>query len=197
MKKLTIALASAASLALVACGSPAEETDATTADETAMTDDAMAGGMDTMETGTIVDVASGNEDFSTLVAAVQAAGLVETLSGEGPFTVFAPNNAAFAALPDGTVEDLTTNNTDLLGTILQYHVVSGAVDSATLVQAITDAGDAGYTVETVGGGTLTATLDGENVVLTDATGATSTVVATDVAASNGTIHVIDTVLMPQ
>ncbi|WP_151973674.1 fasciclin domain-containing protein [Erythrobacter sp. EC-HK427] len=193
MKKLTLVLASAASLALVACGTPAEETD-TAADETAMADETMT---DAPATGTIVDVASGNEDFSTLVAAVTEAGLGETLSGEGPFTVFAPNNAAFAKIPAETLTELTTNDTDTLTAILTYHVVEGNVDAATLVQAITDAGDAGYTVTTVGGGTLTATLDGENVVLTDAAGGTSTVVATDVAASNGVIHVIDTVLMPQ
>ena len=193
MKKLTLVLASAASLALVACGTPAEETD-TAADETAMADETMT---DAPATGTIVDVASGNEDFSTLVAAVTAAGLGETLSGEGPFTVFAPNNAAFAKIPAETLTELTTNDTDTLTAILTYHVVEGNVDAATLVQAITDAGDAGYTVTTVGGSTLTATLDGENVVLTDAAGGTSTVVATDVPASNGVIHVIDTVLMPQ
>ena len=193
MKKLTLVLASAASLALVACGTPAEETD-TAADETAMADETM---IDAPAAGTIVDVASGNEDFSTLVAAVTAAGLGETLSGEGPFTVFAPNNAAFAKIPAETLTELTTNDTDTLTAILTYHVVEGNVDAATLVQAITDAGDAGYTVTTVGGGTLTAMLDGVNVVLTDAAGGTSTVVATDVAASNGVIHVIDTVLMPQ
>ena len=193
MKKLTLVLASAASLALVACGTPAEETD-TAADETAMADETM---IDAPAAGTIVDVASGNEDFSTLVAAVTAAGLGETLSGEGPFTVFAPNNAAFAKIPSETLTELTTNDTDTLTAILTYHVVEGNVDAPTLVQAITDAGDAGYTVTTVGGSTLTATLDGENVVLTDAAGGTSTVVATDVAASNGVIHVIDTVLMPQ
>ena len=192
MKKLTLALASVASLALVACGTPAEEAEDTAADETTMeTTDTAA------ETGTIVDVASGNEDFSTLVAAVTAAGLGETLSGEGPFTVFAPNNAAFAEIPAETLTELTTNDTETLGAILTDHVVAGNVDGATLVRAITEAGEAGYTVETVGGGTLTATLDGENVVLTDAAGGTSTVVATDVPASNGVIHVIDTVLMPQ
>lgn len=194
MTKLTLALASAASLALVACGAPAEDMDDTAADETAMTDDAM---MDDAAAGTVVDVAVGNPDFSTLVAAVQAAGLVDTLSGEGPFTVFAPDNAAFAKIDEATLTELTTNDTETLGTILQYHVVAGNVDSATLVQAITNAGDAGYTITTVGGGDLTATLDGDSVILTDAAGGTSTVTTTDIAASNGTIHVIDTVLMPQ
>ncbi|ANU07273.1 fasciclin domain-containing protein [Paraurantiacibacter namhicola] len=192
MKKLTIALASAASLTLAACGETAEET--TTTDET-MAADEMSN--DEMAGGTIVEVAQGNADFSTLVAAVTAANLGETLSGEGPFTVFAPTNAAFDALPDGTVEDLTTNNTEKLGTILTYHVVEGNVDAATLTQAITDAGEGGYTVNTVNGGTLTATVVDGNVILTDAAGNTATVVQTDVAASNGTIHAIDAVLMPE
>ena len=189
MNKLTIALASAASLAIAACSeAPAEEEMDTGADVTVNAE---------AETGTIVEVAQGNSDFSTLVSAVTAAGLGETLSGEGPFTVFAPTNAAFAKIPEATLTELTTNDTETLGSILQYHVVSGNVDAATLTKAITDAGDTGYTVETVGGGTLTATIVDGNVVLTDAAGGTATVTATDVAASNGVIHVIDTVLMPQ
>lgn len=189
MNKLTIALASAASLAIAACGeAPAEESYDTTADTTVNAE---------AETGTIVEVAQGNADFSTLVSAVTAAGLGETLSGEGPFTVFAPTNAAFGKIDEATLTELTTNDTETLGAILQYHVVSGNVDAATLTQAITDAGEAGYTIETVGGGTLTANIVDGNVVLTDAAGGTSTVTATDVAASNGVIHVIDTVLMPQ
>ena len=189
MNKLTIALASAASLAIVACSeAPAEQEADTSADVTVNAE---------AETGTIVEVAQGNSDFSTLVSAVTAAGLGETLSGEGPFTVFAPTNAAFAKIPEATLTELTTNDTETLGSILQYHVVSGNVDAATLTKAITDAGEAGYTVETVGGGTLTATIVDGNVVLTDAAGGTATVTATDVAASNGVIHVIDTVLMPQ
>ncbi len=194
MKTFHIALASAASLALVACGAPAEEADTVEMDD-ATAADTMANG-DTA-TGTIVEVAQGNEDFSTLVAAVTAAGLGEALSGEGPLTVFAPTNAAFAKLPEGTVETLTTEQTEQLGTILQYHVVDGAVDAATLTQAITDAGEGGYTITTLGGGTLTATVDGDNVILTDAAGGTATVTSTNVAASNGLIHVIDTVLMPE
>ena len=191
MNKMTLALASAASLALTACGGEAEEP---MADDTAMADQ-MAN--DTAETGTIVEVAQGDSQFSTLVSAVTAAGLGETLSGEGPFTVFAPTNDAFGKIPEATLTELTTNDTETLGNILQYHVVEGNVDAATLTQAITDAGDAGYTINTVGGGTLTANVVDGNVVLTDAAGGTSTVTATDVAASNGVIHVIDTVLMPQ
>ncbi|EDL49228.1 fasciclin domain-containing protein [Erythrobacter sp. SD-21] len=191
MNKITLALASAASLALAACGGETEEP---MADDTAMADQ-MAN--DTAETGTIVDVAQGDSQFSTLVSAVTAAGLGETLSGEGPYTVFAPTNDAFGKIPEATLTELTTNDTETLGNILQYHVVEGNVDAATLTQAITDAGDAGYTINTVGGGTLTANVVDGNVVLTDAAGGTSTVTATDVAASNGVIHVIDTVLMPQ
>ncbi len=194
MKKFSIALASVASLALVACSAPAEDDADTMADETAMTDDAMDG--DTGP-GTIVDVASGNGDFSTLVAAVTAAGLGETLSGEGPFTVFAPSNTAFDALPEGTVDTLVNDDTETLTSILTYHVVEGDMMAADVVSAIEGAGEGGLEVTTVGGGTLTATLVDGNVVLTDATGGTATVTQTDIDASNGVIHVIDSVLMPQ
>ena len=188
MKLLALpALASA--LALAACGTPAEETAApTAADETAVSE--------TATVGTIVDVASGNDDFSTLVTAVTAAGLGETLSGTGPFTVFAPNNAAFAKLPAGTLDTLTKpERKDTLSGILTFHVVPGKTDAATLVAAI-EANGGTYEITTVNGGSLTAKMDGENVVLTDAKGGTSTITATDVEASNGVIHVIDTVLMP-
>lgn len=192
MNKLTIALASAASLAIVAC---AEEPAETAAYEDTATADQMANAE--AEAGTVVEVAQDDETFSTLVSAVTAAGLGETLSGDGPFTVFAPTNDAFAKIPEATLTELTTNDTETLGNILTYHVVEGNVDAATLTQAITDAGDDGYTITTVNGGTLTATVVDGNVVLTDAAGGTATVTATDVAASNGVIHVIDTVLMPQ
>ncbi len=145
----------------------------------------------------IVGVASGNDDFGTLVAAVKAAGLVETLQGEGPFTVFAPTNAAFGKLPNGTVERLLKPEAkDQLTAILTYHVVAGKVDAATLIKAIQD-NDGSYTVETVQGGTLTAAIEGGKVVLTDGKGGKSTVVATDVEASNGLIHVIDSVVLPK
>ena len=193
MNKITIALASAASLAIAACAEePVEET--ATAD-TALADQEAN---DTASTGTIVDVAGGNADFSTLVQAVTAAELGETLSGEGPYTVFAPTNAAFDKLPDGTLETLTSaEGKDDLTNILTYHVVEGRTDAATLTAAIEGAGEEGYTINTVGGGTLTARLGDGNVVLTDAAGGTSTVTQTDVDASNGLIHAIDTVLMPQ
>jgi uncharacterized surface protein with fasciclin (FAS1) repeats len=192
MNKLTIALASAASLAIVAC---AEEPAENVAYEDAATADQMANAE--AETGTVVEVAQGDETFSTLVSAVTAADLGATLSGDGPFTVFAPTNDAFAKIPEATLTELTTNDTETLGNILTYHVVAGNVDAATLLQAIEGGGADGYSIETVNGGTLTATVVDGNVVLTDAAGGTATVTATDVAASNGVIHVIDTVLMPQ
>ena len=183
-------LAATSALALAACAPEAETTDdSMMADETAMTEDAMG-------PGTLVEVAQGDESFSTLVSAVTAAGLGETLSGEGPFTVFAPTNDAFAKIDEATLTELTTNDTETLGNILTYHVVEGSVDAATLTAAIEGAGEEGYTITTVNGGMLTAMLVDGSVVLTDAAGGTATVTATDVAASNGMIHVIDTVLMP-
>ncbi|AXK40983.1 MULTISPECIES: fasciclin domain-containing protein [Erythrobacter] len=193
MNKLTLALASTASLALAACAETPPESD--TYEEAAAAD--QMANAEAMAPGTVVEVAQGDETFSTLVGAVTAAGLGETLSGEGPYTVFAPTNDAFAKIPEATLTELTTNDTETLGTILTYHVVEGNVDAATLTQAIADAGEGGYTITTVNGGTLTATVVDGDVVLTDAAGGTSTVTATDVAASNGVIHVIDTVLMPQ
>ena len=149
------------------------------------------------ETPNIVGVAVGNENFSTLVAAVKAAGLVETLSGDGPFTVFAPTNDAFAKLPEGTVASLLEpGNLATLTSILTYHVVSGKFDAAAVVAAIT-ANDGAFEVATVQGGKLVASLDGGSVILTDEKGNMSKVVIADVAASNGIIHAIDSVVMPK
>ena len=149
-----------------------------------------------VETPNIVGVAAGNENFSTLVAAVKAAGLVETLSGEGPFTVFAPVNAAFEKLPEGTLDALLKpEGKGTLTSILTYHVVSGNVKAADVVKAIQD-NNGSFVITTVQGNTLTASLDGDNVILTDAKGGTSTIILTDVEASNGVIHAIDTVVMP-
>lgn len=146
---------------------------------------------------TIVDVAAGNPDFSTLVAAVKAAGLVETLSSEGPFTVFAPTNAAFDKLPAGTVDGLLKpENLEKLKGLLTYHVVAGKFDAAAVTEAITK-GKGKFTVTTVQGGKIDLGLKDGKVTLTDANGKTSTVVIADVAASNGVIHAIDSVVMPK
>lgn len=147
-------------------------------------------------TPNIVGVAAGNDNFTTLVAAVQAAGLVETLSSAGPFTVFAPTNDAFAKLPEGTVEGLLKpESKDALTGILTYHVVAGKFEAAAVIEAI-NANDGKFTVETVQGGSIVLSLKDGNVILTDAKGGMSTVVIADVAASNGVIHAIDTVVMP-
>lgn len=149
------------------------------------------------EVGTIVEVAVGNDDFSTLVSALKAAELVETLNGEGPFTVFAPTNDGFGKLPEGTVPTLVKpENKEKLTGILTYHVVSGKFMAEDVVNAVND-NNGSFTVTTVQGEDLTITLDGENVVLTDASGNTSTVVIADVEASNGVVHAIDTVVMPK
>merc|ERR1740117_1473924 len=130
------------------------------------------------------------------VAAVKVAGLVETLSSAGPFTVFAPTNNAFAKLPEGTIATLLKPESKAtLTSILTYHVVAGKFDAAAVVAAIT-ANNGAFTVTTVQGGTLLASLDGGKVVLKDEKGNMSTVVIADVAASNGVIHAIDSVVMP-
>lgn len=175
----------ASALALAACGETADTTEPADAEIT-----------EAAEANTVVDVAKGNPDFSTLIAAVEAAQLAETLSGTGPFTVFAPNNAAFEKLPAGTVDGLLKPESQAqLTALLTYHVVAGKTDAAALAKAITDGGGKAE-LTTVNGGKLTASMDGEKVILTDAGGKTSTVTATDIEASNGVIHVIDTVVMP-
>lgn len=143
---------------------------------------------------TIVETAQATESLSTLVTAVEAANLVDTLNAEGPFTVFAPTNDAFAALPAGTVEGLLQDTEALTG-VLTYHVVSGEVMSGDLVDLIGEQGGTA-TVETVNGATLTAAVEDGNVVITDAQGNEATVVMADVEASNGVVHVIDAVLLP-
>jgi uncharacterized surface protein with fasciclin (FAS1) repeats len=145
----------------------------------------------------IVEVAAGNDSFSTLVAAVTAANLVGTLSSEGPFTVFAPTNDAFAKLPEGTVTSLLESvNKEALTDILTYHVVSGKFEAAAVIDAINN-NDGAFEVTTVQGGTITLSLSDGKVMLKDANGGMSTVVIADVAASNGVIHAIDTVVMPK
>lgn len=139
----------------------------------------------------IVDTAVAAGDFKTLATALTAAGLVDTLKGTGPFTVFAPTDAAFAKLPAGTVDTLLKTPKGDLSTILTYHVVPGKVMAADVLKLN------GQTVKTVQGAALTVKVAGDKVSLTDATGRTVNVVKTDVAASNGVIHVIDGVLMPK
>ena len=157
----------------------------------------MVGGAAMYPSKNIIENAVNSKDHTTLVTAVKAAGLVETLSGAGPFTVFAPTNKAFGKLPAGTVETLVKpeNKATLTG-ILTYHVVAGKVMAADLVKMIKD-GNGKATVKTVAGGTLTAMMKGKKVVLTDEKGGMSTVTIANVNQSNGVIHVVDTVLMPK
>lgn len=191
----------AALLILTGCSSSSDDSAATTATSAAATsaeaaeseamesEESAAMGSESMgseamaDAGTIVDVAAGNPDFSTLVAAVEAAGLVETLSGTGPFTVFAPTNEAFEALPAGVLDTLLLpENKETLTKVLTYHVVPGEVTSDLVT-----AGD----VATVEGSTIAITTDGGVKI-----NGTTTVTAVDVEASNGVIHVIDAVLIP-
>ncbi len=145
----------------------------------------------------VVDIAIESEDHTTLVAAVKAAGLVEALKGEGPFTIFAPTNAAFEALPEGTVTALLEpENKEKLTAILTYHVVVGNLDSKSVLAAI-EAGKGEASVTTLQGGTLTAMLKDGKVYLKDENGGMSAVTAVDLKGSNGVIHVIDTVVMPK
>mgnify|MGYP002777983477 CR=1 FL=1 len=155
------------------------------------------GGQAMLPTRDIVDNAVNSADHTTLVAAVKAAGLVETLKGPGPFTVFAPVNAAFAALPAGTVDNLLKpENKAALTGVLTYHVVAGRFDAATIERAIR-AGRGRATLKTVAGGTLTAMMNGpRNIVVQDSKGNVASVSTYDVRQSNGVIHVIDKVLMP-
>lgn len=196
MNKMSILLASAAALTLAACNNTSD----TTTTEPTTTNTVAADQMANANTATgenIVQVAQGNSDFSTLVTAVQSANLGGTLSGTGPFTVFAPTNAAFDKIPQATRDELLSPaGRDRLTGILNYHVVQGEVTAAQLTQAIEAAGPNGHTINTVNGAPLTARLENGQVVLTDAAGNRSIVTQTDVDASNGVIHAIDTVLMP-
>ncbi len=158
--------------------------------------DPMVGGAAMYPTKNIVENAVNSKDHTTLVAAVKAAGLVDTLESAGPFTVFAPTNEAFEKLPAGTVDTLLKpENKDTLVKILTYHVVAGKIGAAELKKMIADGGGQA-TLKTVSGGTLTAREVGGKIVLTDEKGGTSTVTIANVWQSNGVIHVVDTVLMP-
>lgn len=181
----TATAALALTLAVGACSNDADDDATSGSDTTTMVADSTMTEAD--EVGTIVDVAVANGSFTTLVAAVEAAGLVETLSGDGPFTVLAPTDEAFTdalSALDMTAEELLAD-TELLTSVLTYHVISGEVPSSTV--ATMD----GESVETVNGAEVTISVDGDTVMVNDAT-----VTAVDVDASNGLIHVIDTVLLP-
>lgn len=159
-------------------------------------DDPMVGGAAMYPSKNIVQNAVNSQDHTTLVAAVKAAGLVETLEGPGSFTVFAPTNEAFAKLPAGTVDTLLKpENKEMLVKVLTYHVVARRVSSADLMRQIKE-GNGKAELKTVQGETLTATMNGKHIVLTDEKGDNSMVTIANVFQSNGVIHVVDTVLLP-
>ncbi|MFC3180241.1 fasciclin domain-containing protein [Cypionkella sinensis] len=163
----------------------------------ALAENPMVGGAEMFPEKNIVENAVNSKDHTTLVAAVQAAGLAETLSGAGPFTVFAPTNEAFAKLPAGTVENLLKpENKETLAKILTCHVVGKEVMSDALGGMIKDDGGK-HPVPTLGGCTLTASYEGDKILLTDEMGNVATVTQADVKQSNGVIHVIDTVMLPK
>ena len=196
MKALKISMiAGLSALALSACSGNAdnaETEDVVVQDETVAAEPMAA---DATASKTIVALAQGNADLSTLVTAVTAAGLGETLSGAGPFTVFAPTNAAFAKVDKATLDGLMMPaSKDKLASLLKYHVVAGNVKAADVAKMITD-GKGTATIKTLGG-ELKATMSGDKVMLTDAKGGKSTITGTDMAASNGVVHTIDTVVMP-
>jgi len=183
-------------LALTACsGSDTSDTVAT--DTEVVQDDAMiSDGTQATTDKNIVALAQDNPQASTLVTAVTAAGLAETLSGSGPFTLFAPTNAAFAKLDKATFDGLLKPESKAkLAALLKYHVVVGNVKAADLAKLIAD-GNGTAAVTTLNGGTLKASMNGDKIVLTDAKGGKSTVTTADLVASNGTVHMVDTVAMP-
>ncbi|RPE66437.1 putative surface protein with fasciclin (FAS1) repeats [Pacificibacter maritimus] len=161
-------------------------------------DNPMVGGAAMFEEKNIVENAVNSADHTTLVAAVQAAGLVDTLASPGPFTVFAPVNAGFEALPEGTVETLLKpENKDMLTKILTSHVVAGKWSAADIVKAARNSSDGFYHFEAVSGDNLSAQVKGKNVYIYDESGNASLVTIADVNQSNGVIHVINKVLLPK
>ncbi|WP_031425123.1 fasciclin domain-containing protein [Flavimarina sp. Hel_I_48] len=195
MKKLITGLAAVA-LLFSACKENKKTTDdqmdSTTEEQTMTTD------TETMEDGeTVADIAMSNDQFSTLVQGVQAAGLGETLQSDGPFTIFAPTNQAFSKLPEGTLETLLKpENKEKLTGILTYHVVAGEYGAADITKAIKE-NDGEFEITTLEGGKLIASLDGDKVIVTDANDGQATVEQADIKGSNGVIHGINTVLMPK
>jgi uncharacterized surface protein with fasciclin (FAS1) repeats len=190
--KLAALLGAAMATTALIAGVPAQAGSGQSAQKTVM-----VGGAAMLPARNIVENAVNSADHTTLVAAVKAAGLVETLASPGPFTVFAPTNAAFAKLPAGTVESLVQpEQKAALTKILTYHVVSGNVSSSQLVRMIR-AGRGKAELTTVSGGKLTARMNGRGIVLIDETGGRARVTQANVAQSNGVIHVTDTVSMPR
>ncbi len=183
-------------LSLGACSSSKDQ--AMKADANMSTDmSVMVGGAAMYPSKNIIENAVNSKDHTTLVAAVKAADLVTTLQGEGPFTVFAPTNAAFDKLPAGTVSSLLeAENKKQLQNVLTYHVVAGKFSAKDIISAIKK-GDGKATFTAVNGGMLTASLKGSNVIVTDANGGTSMVTIADVNQSNGVIHVVNTVMLPK
>src|SRR3954454_16477292 len=162
-----------------------------------MRENPMVGGAAMYPTKTIVANAMNSADHTTLVAAVKAAGLVDTLNGKGPFTVFAPTNAAFDQLPAGTVDMLLKpENKMILSKVLTYHVVAGTYDSTALAKLIKK-GHGKAWLKTVSGNTLTVMMEGDNIVLRDEKGGTATVTTANVYQSNGVIHLVNAVLLPK
>lgn len=156
----------------------------------------IVGGAPMYPTKNIIENAVNSKDHTTLVAAVKAGDLVSVLSGKGPFTVFAPTNSAFEKLPKGTVENLLKpENKSTLQTVLTYHVVAGNLDSKAIAKAIKD-GNGKATLTTVQGGKLMCSMDGKNLIITDEKGNKSMVTIANVYQSNGVIHVVDTVVLP-
>jgi uncharacterized surface protein with fasciclin (FAS1) repeats len=187
-----------AAIALMLAGATAGAAQGNGKGDMAMNDKTtMVGGQAMFRTKDIVDNAVNSADHTTLVAAVKAAGLVETLKGSGPFTVFAPTNAAFAALPEGTVANLLEpESKEQLTKVLTYHVVPGRLDAAALIKAIKK-GDGKAILATASGDQLWVMMNGDrNVVVRDAKGGVAAISTYDVVQSNGVIHVVDKVLLP-
>lgn len=213
-QKLLILTLAASAAAAIGCGSPAANNTANNAmrsntnsnmgantnsntNSNTASDNPMVGGAPMLKTKDIIDNAVNSKDHTTLVAAVKAADLVDTLKGAGPFTVFAPTNAAFDKIPKATLDGLMKpESKKALAGILTYHVVAGKHDAASIAKAIED-GKGKATFKTVAGGTLTATMEGKDIILTDEKGGKSKVTIADVMQSNGVIHVVDSVLMPK
>ncbi|MBA2672055.1 MAG: fasciclin domain-containing protein [Ramlibacter sp.] len=198
MRKFVLLSTVCACSVLAACGSMNQSSSSAMATPMSapMSNTKMVGGAPMYPAKDIIDNAVNSKDHTTLVAAVKAAGLVDTLKGPGPFTVFAPTNAAFAALPSGTVDTLLKpENKGTLTQVLTYHVVPGRLDAAMLAQEIRAQGGRAM-LKTASGGTLTASMSGSNIVITDGKGGMSTVSIADVYQSNGVIHVVNKVLLP-